>query len=196
MFGPRSQRGTVKEAQAFMVAHPDIKWIELFVIDANGVPRGKLLHRDELMAVYESGRPLPSTLFGLTLWGDNVDASGLAWEIGDADVSVYPLQGALWRMPSSRRPLEVDASARAPHARAAIDELTCASVQVALDREGASEMCHADPRYLLTEIIARLQQRGVFPVMAAELEFYPRSYCRCPWRTAARAPRQRSTPRG
>ncbi|MBF3113202.1 glutamine synthetase, partial [Pseudomonas aeruginosa] len=48
-----------QEAQDFLAANPDIELFELFILDANGVPRGKLLHRDELLAVYRSGRPLP-----------------------------------------------------------------------------------------------------------------------------------------
>ncbi|MBG6327644.1 glutamine synthetase, partial [Pseudomonas aeruginosa] len=48
-----------QEAQDFLAANPDIELFELFILDANGVPRGKLLHRDELLAVYRRGRPRP-----------------------------------------------------------------------------------------------------------------------------------------
>ncbi|OTE99161.1 hypothetical protein B1R29_34890, partial [Pseudomonas aeruginosa] len=68
-----------REAREFLAAHPEVRSIELFLIDANGVPRGKLLHRDELLAVYESGRPLPSTILGLTINGDDVEETGLVW---------------------------------------------------------------------------------------------------------------------
>ncbi|MDU1798960.1 MAG: glutamine synthetase, partial [Pseudomonas aeruginosa] len=74
-----------REAREFLAAHPEVRSIELFLIDANGVPRGKLLHRDELLAVYESGRPLPSTILGLTINGDDVEETGLVWDVGDAD---------------------------------------------------------------------------------------------------------------
>ena len=47
----------VSEAEAFLAAHPEVRSIEAFLIDANGVPRGKLLHRDELLAAYRNGRP-------------------------------------------------------------------------------------------------------------------------------------------
>ena len=79
------------EARSFLAANPDIDMIELFILDANGVPRGKLLHREELLAVYESGRPLPSTILGLTLNGDDVENSGLVWDVGDIDCRAYPL---------------------------------------------------------------------------------------------------------
>eukprot|EP01030_Chromulinospumella_sphaerica_P030592 gene30592-31140_t len=71
----------LEDAQRFLANNPDIDMIELFILDANGVPRGKLLHREELLAVYESGRPLPSTILGLTLQGDDVENSGLVWEV-------------------------------------------------------------------------------------------------------------------
>lgn len=48
----------LQEALDFLQSHPHIEMFELFILDSNGVPRGKLLHRDELLAVYESGRPL------------------------------------------------------------------------------------------------------------------------------------------
>jgi glutamine synthetase len=66
----------IEDAQRFLANNPDIDMIELFILDANGVPRGKLLHREELLAVYESGRPLPSTILGLTLQGDDVKTPG------------------------------------------------------------------------------------------------------------------------
>ena len=43
-----------QEARDFLAAHPEVRSIELMLIDANGVPRGKLLHRDELLAIYLS----------------------------------------------------------------------------------------------------------------------------------------------
>ncbi|MBG4634362.1 hypothetical protein I5F56_19350, partial [Pseudomonas aeruginosa] len=48
-----------QEAQDFLAANPDIELFELFILDANGVPRGKLLHRDELLAVYPTPRAPP-----------------------------------------------------------------------------------------------------------------------------------------
>ena len=44
---------SLHEAQTFLEQNPDIEMFELFILDNNGVPRGKLLHRDELLAVYE-----------------------------------------------------------------------------------------------------------------------------------------------
>ncbi|MBI6620505.1 glutamine synthetase [Pseudomonas corrugata] len=141
-----------QQAQAFLTENPDIELFELFVVDNNGVPRGKWLHRDELLAVYQSGRPLPSTILGLTNNGDDVENSGLVWDVGDIDCRAYPLDGSLQRMPWRLIPT--------------------AAVQVAMHpREGMPAVI-ADPRYLLSRVIEGLQADGYYPVMAAELEFY------------------------
>ncbi|MEN0106104.1 MAG: glutamine synthetase, partial [Pseudomonas sp.] len=93
-----------EDALNFLEQNPDIEAIELFIIDNNGVPRGKLLHRDELLAVYESGRPLPSTILGLTINGDDVENSGLVWDVGDIDCRAYPIAGSLTRLPWRQMP--------------------------------------------------------------------------------------------
>ena len=80
----------LQEVDAFLAAHPDVHTIELFIIDPCGVPRGKLLRREELRAVYQSGRPLPSSILGLTIRGEDVDATGLVWEVADADCGREP----------------------------------------------------------------------------------------------------------
>ncbi|WP_271103802.1 glutamine synthetase family protein [Pseudomonas tohonis] len=143
---------TEQEARDFLDQNPDIDAFELFILDANGVPRGKLLHRDELLAVYQSGRPLPSTILGLTLNGDDVENSGLVWDVGDIDCRAYPLAGSLVRMPWRRMPT--------------------AAVQVSMHPSEGMPAAIADPRHVLIEVIERLKVDGFHPVMACELEFY------------------------
>ena len=142
----------VEHARAFLEQNPDIELFELFILDNNGVPRGKLLHRDELLAVYESGRPLPSTILGLTLRGEDVENSGLVWEVGDIDCRAYPIAGSLQRLPWRLIPT--------------------AAVQVSMHPQEGLPATVADPRHLLGRVIAALKADGYHPVMAAELEFY------------------------
>ncbi|MHA6196674.1 glutamine synthetase family protein [Pseudomonas wadenswilerensis] len=142
----------IEQARAFLAANPDIEMIELFILDANGVPRGKLLHREELLAVYESGRPLPSTILGLTLHGEDVENSGLVWDVGDIDCRAYPLEGSLVRLPWRKIPT--------------------AAVQVSMHPEQGMPAAIADPRHVLMQVIEALKADGYHPVMACELEFY------------------------
>ncbi|OEC50563.1 glutamine synthetase family protein [Pseudomonas sp. ENNP23] len=141
-----------QEAQNFLDQNPDIDTFELFILDANGVPRGKLLHREELLAVYQSGRPLPSTILGLTLNGEDVEDSGLVWDVGDIDCRAYPLPGSLVRLPWRRMPT--------------------AALQVCMHPEEGMPAAIADPRHLLVQVIDQLKADGYHPVMACELEFY------------------------
>ncbi|WPP44394.1 glutamine synthetase family protein [Pseudomonas sp. AN-1] len=140
------------EADAFLAAHPDVNAIELFIIDPCGVPRGKLLRREELRAIYQNGRPLPSSILGLTIRGEDVDATGLVWEVADADCWAWPLPGSLRLQTWRAQPT--------------------AQVQVSMHPEQGRPASVADPRHVLARQIARLQADGYHPVMAAELEFY------------------------
>ena len=140
------------EVDAFLAAHPAIQTFELFIIDPCGVPRGKLLRREELRAVYQHGRPLPSSILGLTIRGEDVDATGLVWEVADADCWAFPLPGSL----------AVQSWRAAPTAQ----------LQVAMHPELGRPASVADPRQVLARQIERLEADGYHPVMAAELEFY------------------------
>ncbi|KUM43020.1 glutamine synthetase family protein [Pseudomonas sp. EpS/L25] len=141
-----------QEARDFLAAHPEVRSIELMLIDANGVPRGKLLHRDELLAIYEQGRPLPSSILALTIQGEDVEATGLVWEVADVDCWTYPLPGSLTLQPWRSSPT--------------------GQVQVTMHPTQGLPAAPADPRQALVRVIERLQADGFHPVMAVELEFY------------------------
>ncbi|WP_040260935.1 glutamine synthetase family protein [Pseudomonas massiliensis] len=140
------------EARLFLQEQPDIELFELFILDASGVPRGKLLHREELLDTYRSGRPLPSTMLGLTLQGEDVEGSGLVWDVGDIDCRAYPLPGSLVPLPWRQIPT--------------------AALQVSMHPVEGMPATVADPRHLLAGAIQRLEAIGLHPVMACELEFY------------------------
>jgi len=146
------QFADIREAEAFLAAHPDVRSLELFIIDANGVPRGKLLHRDELLAIYKCGRPLPSTILGLTINGEDVEETGLVWEVGDADCWTYPLPGSLCLQPWRQQPT--------------------GQVQVSMHPTQGLPATVGDPRHVLARVIDGLIADGYHPVMATELEFY------------------------
>lgn len=141
-----------QEATDFLYLNPDVKAIELFLIDPNGVPRGKLLHRDELMAIYETGRPLPSSIMALTILGEDVDESGLVWDVADADCWTFPIANSLTLQTWRNRPT--------------------GQLQVSMHPEQGLPAAIADPRHVLSKIIDTLAGDGYHPVMAVELEFY------------------------
>ncbi|WP_192984371.1 glutamine synthetase family protein [Pseudomonas sp. EggHat1] len=141
-----------QEARDFLERYPEVRSIELMLIDANGIPRGKLLHRDELLAIYENGRPLPSSILSLTIQGEDVEASGLVWEVADADCWTYPLPGSLTLQPWRAVPT--------------------GQLQVSMHPTEGLPATPGDPRHVLARTIDALKADGYHPVMAVELEFY------------------------
>jgi glutamine synthetase len=137
------------EACDFLAANPDIEAIELLITDPNGVARGKIVAREELEGIYREGRYVAGSILGLDITGEDVEATGLVWSVGDADRRCWPISGTLKRTPWTRRP----------------------SAQVLLtmhDLDGTPT--YADPRHVLTRSIAALSP--LRPVVAAEIEFY------------------------
>jgi glutamine synthetase len=96
--------GTLVEAQAFLDANPDIEAVQLVITDACGVARGKNIAREELPALYSNGRNVAGSILGLDITGEDVDGTGLVWDVGDADQCCRPVAGSLGRTPWLDRP--------------------------------------------------------------------------------------------
>jgi glutamine synthetase len=139
------------EARAFLDAHPDVEAIELLITDPGGVARGKLIAREELLSLFTDGRCVAGSILGLDVTGEDVEATGLVWSVGDADKLCRPIPGTLIRAPWMSRP----------------------GAQVLMTMyEADGQPCAADPRHALARTVHRLEQLGLRPVMAAEIEFY------------------------
>ncbi|TIX37194.1 MAG: glutamine synthetase, partial [Mesorhizobium sp.] len=86
---------TPSEAQAFLDAHPEIEAFDIVLTDANGVGRGKIVRRHELMSIFEGGRHMPISILGLDITGEDVHETGLIWTTGDGDLRAWPIPGTL-----------------------------------------------------------------------------------------------------
>lgn len=139
------------EGRAFLEAHPEIEFFEVFFTGLSGVPRGKRLRRHELMAVYEYGRFLPGSITVVDVTGRDVEETGLVWEDGDADRRARPVPGGI---------------VKAPWLGADV-----AQVMTSLhELDGAINAL--DPRAVLARVVDRFHDDGMVPVVACELEFY------------------------
>lgn len=134
-----------------LAARPDIERVEAFLIDVNGVPRGKWLPRAKALELDRTGLPLPRSAYALDIWGCDVAEAGLAFGTGDPDGWCYPVPGTAAPMPWAARPT--------------------AGVMLAMTNADGSPF-HADPRGVLQEIVGRLAKRSIQAVVATELEFY------------------------
>jgi glutamine synthetase len=137
------------EARAFLDAHPEVQFFEVIYTGLCGVPRGKRLRRQEIMAVYEQGRFLPGSLLVADITGQ--DCEELVWDDGDADRVGWPVAGSL-----------------APAPWLGGDTAQALLSVFELDRTPNP----LDPRHVLARVLDRFAADGLTPVVACEIEFY------------------------
>ncbi|MEM6904723.1 MAG: glutamine synthetase, partial [Pseudomonadota bacterium] len=139
------------ELAHFRRDNPRVEAAEVFVIDTNGIARGKLIPAEMLDKLAEGGMRLPTSTLALDIFGSDTEEAGVAIERGDPDGVLVPVPGSLAPLPWAERPT--------------------AQVQVqVLEPDGSP--CPYDPRQVLSRVIDRAEDRGLTPVMALELEFY------------------------
>lgn len=142
---------TIDEARAFLDANPDIEAFDIVLTDANGVGRGKIIRRHELMGLYEGGRHLPISILGLDITGEDVHETGLIWDSGDGDLRAWPIPGTL-------KPMHATSPARG--------QLLMSMYHL----DGAPMT--SDPRLALQRQVDKLAAKGLHPAGAFELEFF------------------------
>jgi glutamine synthetase len=140
-------RLTSDEAQAFLDANPGVQWIDAFLFDMNGIPRGKRIRRSDLIGVAKSGLMMPTSVFIMDPLGNCVEETGRLWETGDRDHHCYLLSGTLVPIP--------------------VGDGRHAQVVMVIDAKD-----ELDPRGVLIDQVERLTRDGQTPVAAVELEFY------------------------
>ncbi|MCX5479124.1 glutamine synthetase family protein [Kaistia geumhonensis] len=139
------------EAEAFLAAHPDVLQFEAFITDPSGVQRGKILRPEELIGAFRHGRPLPCSILSLDITGADVEETGLVWDEGDSDRDCMPVAGTLTAAPWLPVP-------------------TAQMILTSFEKDGSPSI--ADPRHAVARVVDALAARGLYPVVAIELEFY------------------------
>jgi len=129
----------------------DCELIEAFIIDVNGVPRGKWLQRDRADALFTGGVALPRSAYLLDIWGRDIVEGGIAFDTGDPDGKCFAVPHSVAIMPWAE-------------GRAAQALLTM--------QEPDGSLFYADPRGVLSRVIDRLAARGLTAAVGIELEFY------------------------
>jgi glutamine synthetase len=142
---------SVEEAKRFLDLNPDVEAFDILLTDPNGIGRGKIVRRHELLAIYEGGRHMPYSLYALDVTGEDVHETGLTWEKGDGDLRAWPLPGTLARLHGT-------SPARG-------------QVLLAMYHLDGAPMS-SDPRHALARQVERLARRGLTPAGAFELEFF------------------------
>jgi glutamine synthetase len=141
----------IAEAEAFLAAHPGIEAFDIILHDANGVGRGKIIRRHELIPFYKGGRHLPISILGLDILGEDVHETGLIWDQGDGDLRAWPIPGTLTALHGTNPP------------RGEV-------LMSMYDLDGRPMT--SDPRHALQAQVDALAAEGLSPTGAFELEFF------------------------
>ena len=138
------------ELEAFLAANPEVESVQIMITDPSGMLRGKAVRRGELARIFDSGRQVAGSILGLDITGQDVDATGLVWDTGDADMTARPIARTLTRAP-----------------------WLASSGQLLLTMfDAAGRPAAADPRHALVRVIDEFARQGLTPVVACEIEFY------------------------
>jgi glutamine synthetase len=140
---------TAHAAKAALMA--ECEFIEAFIIDVNGVPRGKWLQPDKAKALLGSGIAMPRSAFLLDIWGRDIVEGGIAYDTGDPDGLCVAVPHSVTRMGWAK-------------SNAAQALLTM--------READGSIFYLDPRGILARILDRYAALGLTPALGVELEFY------------------------
>ncbi len=137
------------EVDYFLQQRPTTEYVDLIFTDINGTPRGKRIPVDALGKVAK-GIALPISTISLDVTGSVVEEAGLGEELGEPDHMCYPIAGSLL-----------------PTANPAVAQL----MLTMMDASGQAPSQLAI-RNVLEDLLGKLHQKGQYPVVALELEFY------------------------
>jgi glutamine synthetase len=140
------------ELDAFLAAHPEVRFVDAFLNDLNTVERGKRIDRAGLGRLFETGLLLPGSMFALDALGGTSEATGLGFDDGDADRPCRPIPGTLVPVPWLR-------------------EDGVAQLQLSM-HEPDGRAFFGDPRHVLAKVLDRFHRLNLTPVVAIEYEFY------------------------
>lgn len=139
----------LERAKQFLDDNPRVETVEVLLPDNNGVLRGKWLPRSSLLKAFKGGLKLPVTTLSFDIWGR--DIAELVFASGDADGQCVPVIDSLNVIPWLERPTGQ------------------MLVQMA-NMDGTPYP--ADSRVVLQQVVDRYREKGLYPVVAMELEFY------------------------
>ena len=134
----------VERAERFLADNPAIEAVDAFIIDVNGIARGKRIPRGRVSEILTKGVALPRSTYALDIWGLAIEGAGLALGTGDPDGLCLPIWTTVAPVTWLSRPV--------------------AQVMLGMhDRDGSG--FYADPRNVLANVLARFVERNLKPCL-------------------------------
>lgn len=138
------------ELDNFLADHPETAIIEFLITDLNGVLRGKWAPVAALGKAFDTGVNFPLSVFGLDVWGREVEPTGLHIETGDRDGLCFAVPGTLCRNTVSQNTAQI----------------------ILTMHDESGQPFGGDPRQILARQVAALAEEGLTACAAFELEFF------------------------
>ncbi|WP_338564305.1 glutamine synthetase family protein [Erwinia sp. E_sp_B04_7] len=138
------------EVHAYLERHPETQYVDILLNDLNGVFRGKRIPFGSLLKL-QKGCYFPASVYAMDILGNTVEEAGLGQALGEPDNICYPIEGTL--IPSAADPQHL------------------AQVLLTMRNQDGTPF-DVEPRNVLNHLWQQLRNRGLFPVVAVELEFY------------------------
>ncbi|MFT5140560.1 MAG: glutamine synthetase [Lysobacterales bacterium] len=150
-----SKQKSQNELAAFLKRYPDTRFMDVFSPDMCGIPRGKRIQVDEFDKVFGNGSNHCAAVSLLDSRGEAPFDVKYGAHDGDPDIRAHSVPGSLAPVPWASLPtaqclLELSEFDGTPH--------------------------FMDPRNVLKRSLKALNDLGLYPVMATELEFYLVNY--------------------
>ncbi|WPC04991.1 glutamine synthetase family protein [Pseudomonas benzenivorans] len=151
MTTPPSFPDLLSEVRAFRAQHPAVRYVDLISLDIPGHFYGKRYPIDMLEKV-AAGSPLklPQNCVLLGVQGGLYPIGDYCFADGDPDAPRRLIPGTLKPVRWEQQPLG----------------------QMLISSDGTAAPIEFEPREVLARVLARLEARGIRPVVAFELEFY------------------------
>ncbi|MCM0148907.1 glutamine synthetase [Photobacterium galatheae] len=141
--------GFKTEVKNFKQKWPEVRFVDLLFTDINATPRGKRIPIEAVEKI-EKGVYLPLSTISLSIEGNVVEEAGLGEALGEPDHICYPVPGTL--TPTFNPEV--------------------AQVMLTMMDESGTKPTELSIRNVLMNQLEQLHQKGQYPVVAIELEFY------------------------
>ena len=142
---------TVTDRDAKLALMAQAEYIEAFIIDVNGVPRGKWMQPDKAKSLLGAGVAMPRSAFLLDIWGRDIVEGGIALDTGDPDGLCTAVPHSITRMSWA-------------------EGTACQAMLTMFEADGSHFFL--DPRGVLARVLERYTAAGLSPALGVELEFY------------------------
>jgi len=140
-----------KELDEYLQAHPETRFIEPLIADMNGILRGKRIGVEDLGKAFKNGVNMCAATTILDTLGNTFDNVPYGLNDGDPDAKAFAVGGSLATVPWASQP-------------------TAQVLLELVNLDGSPN--ENDPRNVLRRALKPLQEIGLKPVLATELEFY------------------------